>query len=187
MTKSGAKSGEGQSSSNAGSLRVGPIVSSAHLADNEAPELSELEFALTIASNAFQRWIVRGTTAAGMPDLSPLDVLVLHTVNHRGREKKLADICLVLNNEDTHTVSYALKKLEKLGLVRSARQGKEKYASVTEEGAALCESYREVREACLVKFADGLSSSGRDISDLAGVLRALSGLYDQAARSAAVL
>ena len=162
-------------------------MSSAHLADNDAPELSELEFALTIASNAFQRWIVRGTTAAGMPDLSPLDVQVLHTVNHRGREKKLADICLVLNNEDTHTVSYALKKLEKLGLVQSARQGKEKYASVTEEGAALCERYREIREVCLVKFVDGLSKSGRDISELAGVLRALSGLYDQAARSATAL
>ena len=56
---------------------VGPIVSSAHLADNAAPELSELEFALTIANNAFQRWIVRGTTAAGRPELGALDVLVI--------------------------------------------------------------------------------------------------------------
>ena len=182
-----AKSGDGDSSGDTRARGVGPIVSSAHLADNAVPELSELEFALTIASNAFQRWIVRGTTAAGMPDLSPLDVMVLHTVNHRGREKKLADICLVLNNEDTHTVAYSLKKLERLGLVRSAKQGKEKYAAVTEEGAALCERYREIREACLVRFVDGLATSGHDMSDLAGLLRALSGLYDQAARAATAL
>lgn len=172
----GSKSGAG----------IGPIVSSAHLADNAAPELSELEFALTIANNAFQRWIVRGTTAAGVPDLGALDVLVLHTVNHRGRPKKLADICLVLNMEDTHIVSYALKKLEKLGLVESARQGKEKYAATTAEGAALCERYREIREACLIGAVEGMAEKS-DISELARLLRAISGLYDQAARAATAL
>ena len=165
---------------------IGPIVSSAHLADNAAPELSELEFALTIANNAFQRWIVRGTTAAGMGDLGALDVLVLHTVNHRGRPKKLADICLVLNQEDTHVVSYALKKLEKAGLIASTRQGKEKYASTTDEGAALCERYREIREACLIGAVGGMTEKS-DISELARLLRALSGLYDQAARAATAL
>lgn len=165
---------------------IGPIVSSAHLADNAAPELSELEFALTIANNAFQRWIVRGTTAAGMGDLSALDVLVLHTVNHRGRAKKLADICLVLNMEDTHIVSYALKKLEKLGLVESTRQGKEKLAATTPAGAALCERYRRIREACLIGAVEAVSEKS-DISELARLLRALSGLYDQAARAATAL
>jgi predicted MarR family transcription regulator len=98
---------------------IGPIVSSAHLADNAAPELSELEFALTIANNAFQRWIVRGTTAVGMGELGALDVLVLHTVNHRGRPKKLADICLVLNQEDTHVVAYALRSWKSWGSWRA--------------------------------------------------------------------
>jgi predicted MarR family transcription regulator len=165
---------------------IGPIVSSAHLADNAAPELSELEFALTIANNAFQRWIVRGTTAVGMGELGALDVLVLHTVNHRGRPKKLADICLVLNQEDTHVVAYALKKLEKLGLVESARQGKEKYASTTQAGTALCERYREIREACLIGAVESMAEKS-GISELARLLRALSGLYDQAARAATAL
>lgn len=165
---------------------VGPIVSSAHLAQNAAPELSELEFALTIANNAFQRWIVRCTTAAGAGELGALDVLVLHTVNHRGRPKKLADICLVLNQEDTHVVAYALKKLEKLGLIESTRQGKEKLASTTAKGAALCERYREIREACLIGAVEGVAGRAA-ISDLARLLRTLSGLYDQAARAATAL
>jgi predicted MarR family transcription regulator len=41
------------------SKAIGPIVSSAHLADNANPALSEFEFGLILASNAFQRWIVR--------------------------------------------------------------------------------------------------------------------------------
>ena len=64
--------------------------------------------------------------AAGFPDLSALDVLVLHNVNHRGKAKTLADVCLVLNIEDTHLVTYAMKKLERLKLVKSGRAGKEK-------------------------------------------------------------
>ena len=42
--------------------RVGPVVSSAHLAASDLPELSEMEFALTMANHAFQRWITRCPT-----------------------------------------------------------------------------------------------------------------------------
>ncbi|MBZ0217649.1 MAG: winged helix DNA-binding protein, partial [Fimbriimonadaceae bacterium] len=128
---------------------LGPIVSSAHLATGGSPALSELEFGLILAQHAFGRWMVRAMAAAGVSDLSPLDVLVLHTVNHRDRAKKLADICLVLSVEDTHTVTYSIRKLEKLGLVESGKQGKEKIVRVTEAGAAVCRRYREVRETLL--------------------------------------
>ena len=84
---------------------LGPIVSSAHLVAEGAAQLSEFEFGLTLANNAFHRWIVRGMAAAGYPDLGAVDVLIVHTVNHRDRAKKLADICLVLNIEDTHVVT----------------------------------------------------------------------------------
>ena len=58
------------------------------------PSLSELEFGLILLGHAFDRWMVHCAAASGVADLSPLDVLVLHTVNHRGRGKRLADICL---------------------------------------------------------------------------------------------
>ena len=116
-------------------------------------------------------------------DLSALDVLVLHTVNHRGRAKRLADICLVLNVEDTHLVTYAVKKLQGHGLVASGRQGKEKTVAITAKGETLCRKYREIREALLVKPVRGTGVDERKLSELAGTMRALSGHYDQAARS----
>ena len=64
------------------------IVGSAHLVSEEAVELSELEFGLITAGNAFNRWIVRCMAAAGWPELSATDVLVLHSVNHRERPKR---------------------------------------------------------------------------------------------------
>jgi predicted MarR family transcription regulator len=151
------------------------------------PALSELEFGLIIASHAFHRWMVRAMAAAGYPDLSALDVLVLHNVNHRGKAKRLADVCLVLNVEDTHIVTYALKKLEKLKLVKSGRKGKEKVVSITQSGEDACRRYAGIREALLVKSVLDTGVDTASVSKIAAQLRALSGQYDQAARAAASL
>lgn len=178
------------------------ILSSAHLADGDWGELSEFEFGLIVAGHAFERWAVRCMAAAGMPDLTITDVLVLHHVHHRGKGKKLADICFTLNYEDAHVVAYALRKLTSLGLVRGEKIGKEVFHSSTPAGVALVARYRSVRERCLLaSVPDRLGSlqerrgcdagaqlDGRsELACLAGMLRTLSGLYDQAARAAASL
>lgn len=164
---------------------MGPVVSSAHLANSGLPELSEMEFALTMANNAFQRWMVRCMTAAGMPGLTPLEVLIVHLVHHRARAKSLADICLVLNIEDTHLVNYAVKKLEKHGLVTAGRTGKEKTVAITPGGETYCAQYGKVREALLIRSVEQLGLDRAELSRLAALLRTLSGSYDQAARAAA--
>lgn len=163
------------------------IVSSAHLAQPGAEGLSEFEYGLIIASGAFQRWTVRCMAAAGLSDLSHMDVLVLHSVNHRDREKRASDICFVLGIEDTHTVTYALKKLVRLELVERIRRGKESYFQTSDAGQAACAKYAEVREACLLEALSALGLKNDSLEEVAGRLRALSGLYDQAARSAASL
>lgn len=166
----------------------GKIVSSAHLADGGAPALSEFEYGLFISDNAFERWIVRCMSAAGYPDFSALEVMVVHTVNHRARDKRLADICFVLNIEETHLVNYALKKLLKAGLVETEKRGKETAWRTTKQGAEACARYRTVRELCLVETVKALGNFDEDeIATVARFLRALSGLYDQAARAATSL
>ena len=162
-----------------------PIVSSAHLASGRSAELSEFEFGLIIASNEFNRWAVRCIAAAGMKDMTITDVLVLHHINHRAREKKLADIAFILNIEDTHIVNYALKKLQALGLVHTEKRGKEVLYSTNAAGQALCQRYYEIREQVLVSALTGDGTESHALSELARFLRVLSGLYDQAARSAA--
>jgi predicted MarR family transcription regulator len=166
---------------------IGPVVSSAHLAAGAMPTLSELEFGLILLGHAFERWMVRCMAAAGVRDLSPLDVLVLHTIAHRDRAKRLADICLVLSIEDTHLVTYAVKKLEGLKLVVSSRRGNEKTVSLTRKGETMVENYRKIREALLVKPFKGAGLDQRVLSEMAALMRAMSGHYDQAARAAASL
>lgn len=166
---------------------VGSIVSSAHLADGALPALSELEFGLNMIGHAYQRWMIRCMAAAGVPDLSALDVLVLHHVVHRQRPKTIADLCLVLDVEDTHLITYAAKKLQGLGLVSGGRRGKEKTLSATEAGRNACARYREVREALLTHAVVATGIAPAKLSEIAALLRTLSGHYDQAARAAASL
>jgi predicted MarR family transcription regulator len=164
------------------------VVSSAHLAAGQLPALSAFEFGLSLVSHAFQRWIVRCAAAAGAPGLSPTEVLVLHTVHHRHRPKRLSDIALVLDIEDTHLITYALRKLEAQGLVRRRRSGKENVVETTASGAALCARYAEIRERLLVEAVRAaMGESGEEILAAARLMRTLSGFYNQAARAAATL
>ena len=166
---------------------IGPIVSSSHLASGAMPCMSEMEYALTVASQAFARWMVRCMHAAGLSGLTPLEVQLLHSVNHRNREKTQSDLCTMLNIEDTHLVSYAIKKLLGLGLVNSGKRGKEKTVEITTQGAEACEKYKQVREALLIASVKEVGLEEAEVSRVAGILRALSGQYDQAARGAASL
>lgn len=162
-----------------------PIISSAHLASGGSPGLSELEFSLTLAASAYQRWLVRCAAAAGA-QLTPLEVLVLHTVRHRDRPKRFMDIMLVLHIEDAHLANYAVRKLSAAGLVVSGRAGKEKVIEITPAGVRFCDAYRDVRERVLIDSVKaGLSEEA--LSDMAAKLRMLSGDYNQAARAAATL
>ena len=161
------------------------IVSSSHLVSPHSVELSELEFGLIVAWNAFSRWAVRCMAAAGCSDLTITDVLVLHHICHRARNKKLGDICFVLNYEDTHVVAYSLKKLLAAGLAVGEKIGKEVFYSPSPTGEAAVQKYRAVREACLVANLE--AERNADIGELARLMRTMSGLYDQAARAATSL
>ncbi|MGH6860731.1 MAG: winged helix DNA-binding protein [Phyllobacterium sp.] len=166
---------------------IGPIVSSAHLADGGSPGLSEVEYGLILASHAFSRWMVRCMAAAGFPGLSATEILILHSVRHRGRDKKLADICLVLDIEDTHVATYAIRKLEAAGLVTTGKAAKEKTIRITDKGSEACARYAQIRERLFVASTTNARPTEDTLSEIAAVLRFLSGAYDQAARAATTL
>lgn len=166
---------------------ITPIVSSAHLAEGGSTALSEVEYGLILASHAFSRWMVRCMAAAGLPGLSPIEILILHSIRHRGREKKLADICLVLDIEDTHIATYALRKLEKAGLLTTGKAAKEKTVRITEKGADACARYAQIRERLLVGATANARPSEETLSEVASLLRFMSGAFNQAARSAITL
>ena len=76
--------------------------------------------------------------------------------------------------------------------MNASKSGKETIYAISPAGRAACERYRQVREDCLIgafeAFAGGRRDDlNREVGAAAELLRALSGLYDQAARAAASL
>ncbi|MBB2196631.1 winged helix DNA-binding protein [Gluconacetobacter dulcium] len=164
------------------------IVSSSHLATPGNEDLSEFEFALTVVNHAFQRWVTHCMTAVGLPELSALDSLILHSINHRHREKSISDLMFTLNLSERHYLNYAMKKLEELDLITRRRQGKEAFVATTEKGRTICGSYAELRKVCLLDLVPAdRKAAAVPIGDIAKALRVLTGFYEQASRSAASL
>jgi predicted MarR family transcription regulator len=163
-----------------------PIVSSAHLVSPQSAEMSEFEFGLIVAGNAFHRWIIHCMSRRRLKDLMPLDVLVLHHVTHRARDKRLADICFIMNVEDTHLINYSLKKLQNLGVVASSKVGKDVTYAARKRARPMCSATAK-SASCLINALNADDALNKDIGELARLLRVLSGMYDQAARAAASL
>ncbi len=147
-------------------------------------DLSEFEYALIILTYGFQRWVEHCMEAANVRGLNALDILVLHAVNHRARGRRLAEICMVLNIDDTHLVAYALKKLAAAGLVRVTPKGRERHFETTANGESACLAYRVVRENFLVPSLSWVAGRHDTVRDTAGFLRTMTALYDQAGRFA---
>ncbi len=147
-------------------------------------DLSEFEYGLIILVYGFQRWVQSCMAAANVNGLNALDILVLHAVNHRARGRRLADICMVLNIDDTHLVAYALKKLTAGGLVLITPKGRERHYETTDRGERACLGYREVREHFLVPSLTWVSGHEGAVKEAAGFLRTMTALYDQASRFA---
>lgn len=153
----------------------------------EGMNLAEVELATINANHAFDRWIVRCMKAAGLNELTVIDVLALHHINHRARNKRLADICFILNIEDTHIAAYSIRKLVSAGLISSTRNGKDVAYATTKSGQEYLQRYMTIREHCLLDALEVLNLNKSALEELAQYLRKMSGLYDQAARAVSSL
>jgi predicted MarR family transcription regulator len=150
----------------------------------DGDRLSELELTLTVLWNSVRRWMSQRNNSSIVSGLSDLDVFLLHLLVYRNKQLRGVDLAFALAIDDMHLVSYSLKKLTKLGVTTSERIGKEVFYAATKQGKDHYLEFLDDRRRYLepaMKFIAGSS----DFEALNASLRALSGAYEQAARSAA--
>lgn len=150
--------------------------------DSLAHVLSDYEFAQITFYFGFHRWVEKCMEATGLRGLTALDVLVLHAVNRRARHRRLAEISMVLNVDDSHLVAYSLKKLVSADLVRVIKDGRESRYESTDAGDEACASYLAVRRDFLVTGLSNIADAEIKIGHMAQLLPILTALYDQATR-----
>jgi len=150
---------------------------------SEGQRLSELELSLTVLWNSVRRWLSQRSKARPMNGLADLDVFLLHLLVYRNKQLRAVDLAFALSIDDMHVVSYSLKKLARLGMIASARIGKEVFYEPTQQGRQHYLDFLEDRKQYL-EPAMALIAHDHDLRSLTTLLRALSGVYEQAARSA---
>src|SRR5580658_6085538 len=150
----------------------------------EAERLSEIELALTVLWNSVHRWLSQRSQSSSVDGLSDLDVFLLHLLVYRNKQLRAIDLAFALSIDDMHLVSYALKKLNRLSLIAGEKIGKEVFYLPTDAGRQHYFDFLKDRKKYL-EPALKLIGHDYDLESLAPLLRALSGVYEQAARSAA--
>lgn len=158
-------------------------IAEAETSDTEA--LTELELTLTVLWNSVRRWMSQRSNAGEVNGLSELDVFLLHLLVYRNRRLRAIDLAFALSVDDMHLVTYSLKKLTRLGMMRSEKIGKEVFYSATTKGKEHYADFHADRRAYLEPAMTFLPHDGPELAKINQFLRALSGAYEQAARSAA--
>lgn len=156
--------------------------------DNEVSygeKLTELELTLTILWNSIRRWLNQRSSFSKVNGLSDLDMFLLHLLVIRNKPTRGVDLAFALAVDDMHLVSYSLKKLTKLGLTSSAKNGKEVFYESTRAGKEHHLQFLEDRRKFLEPAIKYIFDSNADFESLNSSLQALSAAYEQAARAAA--
>jgi len=114
----------------------------------KSAELSEFEFGLMIASEAFNRWVVRCMGARGCATSPPWTWWSSTVSITRTREAAQRHLFRP-QYRGCHLVTYALKKL----VAWSGRAQPARKDRVRDHGGGrdMCSRYRKVRDACLIE------------------------------------
>ena len=152
---------------------------------SDGEQLSELELTLTVLWNSVRRWLSQRSNSTTIKGLSDLDVFLLHLLVYRNKPMRATDLAFALAIEDIHLVTYSLKKTVKLGLAGGRKVGKEVFYSHTEKGREHYTQFLDDRAKYLEPAIKFVRDNGVGFKSLNEALRALSGVYEQAARAAA--
>jgi predicted MarR family transcription regulator len=149
--------------------------------DDAERALTGFEWSLWRLSAAFIRW--QGeclSVLAGQP-LGGHDTALLHVVAYHSRPKGLSEIARLLGRVDLANIQYAIRKLNRLGLIErvAGLSRKDTLYRVTPAGAGLIRAYRALRRELLVSVAE---DTGEDFAALERRLVRLTGIYENATR-----
>ena len=153
--------------------------------DGEGAALTRAELAMIRAVEAFSRWcFFLHKTVAGS-HLSANDVWLLHSIRMRGGAQNLSELLLFLNRNDVSALQYSLRKIEQDGLIRRipGRSKREAGYQLTESGLEATDAYAAVRKDVLLKLIGDVNGLVPSLTDAAGALERLTGLYDQSTQN----
>ena len=148
---------------------------------------TEFEWAVMRFFSAFERSCLQLSITAGSNDLSFQELVLLHVVGMQHHAQTSHSIARQLNRDDIQNLQYALRKLEKRGLVKKSFGDRNKTAhySITPEGRESVGLYAKIRAQLLTGRTELVSEIDEKLEEATQLLSVLTGIYDDVARVAA--
>ena len=148
---------------------------------------TEFEWAVMRFFSAFERSCLQLSITGGSSDLSFQELVLLHVVGMQHHAQTSHSIARQLNRDDIQNLQYALRKLEKRGLIGKSLGDRNKTAhySITSEGRECVELYAKIRSQLLTGRTELVSEIDRKLQEATQLLSVLTGIYDDVARVAA--
>lgn len=159
-----------------------------HLArDAHEIAVTEMEYSLFRAYEAFSRWQAECLAAVSGNNLSGNDTAILHVIRMKDRPKSIIEIGRLLNRDDIANIQYSIRKLTQAGLITksgTASRRKGVRYQVTDEGIAVTQEYAKLRANLLMGLTNGVANMEAELNHGRRVLDLMTGIYEQAARVA---
>ena len=148
---------------------------------------TEFEWAVIRFFSAFERSCLQLSITAGSSDLSFQELVLLHVVGMQHHPQTSHSIARQLNRDDIQNLQYALRKLEKRGLISKSVGDRSKTAhySITPEGRESVGLYAKIRTQLLTGRTELVSEIDDKLEEATQLLSVLTGIYDDVARVAA--
>ncbi len=164
-----------------------PAAHPSHLATTSAEDdFYKFEFALHHITESFWRWSAVLHEFVSGDAIPSQDVSLLQTIRMNDRPKSAVEIGKFQNREDSSNILYALRKLEKTGLIRKSKgSSRQTTYQVTDRGREVTDRYALLRKQILLDAVGRSIGATDDIARLTEGMWNISGLYEQAARKIA--
>lgn len=148
---------------------------------------TEFEWAVMRFFSAFERSCLQLSITAGSSDLSFQELVLLHVVGMQHHAQTSHSVARQLNRDDVQNLQYALRKLEKRGLISKSLGDRSKTAhySITPEGRESVGLYAKIRAQLLTGRTELVSEIDEKLKEATQLLSVLTGIYDDVARVAA--
>ena len=148
---------------------------------------TEFEWAVMRFFSAFERSCLQLSVTAGARELPFQELVLLHVVAMQHHPQTSQSIARQLNRDDIQNLQYALRKLEKRGLITKcvAARSKTAHYAITAAGREAVSFYAQIRAQLLTGRTELVSEVDAKLNEATQLLSVLTGIYDDVARVAA--
>ena len=147
---------------------------------------TEFEWAVMRFFSAFERSCLQLSVTAGARELPFQELVLLHVVAMQHHPQTSQSIARQLNRDDIQNLQYALRKLEKRGLITKCVAQRSKTATTPlPAGREAVRFYAQIRAQLLTGRTELVSEVDAKLNEATQLLSVLTGIYDDVARVAA--